>query len=210
MNTMMTHTLLDASKSIGMQKVDHKKNFGLSPDKFNALANQLKNGDEAILKHIAKMHFQQCMAYLMTQCKVDKGTAYDLCLDTLLEFRKKLLLNKISYGNLNFLFTRMAKNAYVDQIKKKEKIQNAINLFTGSTDEYNSENENCMFCILEKSIKELGEPDGELIKKIYFSKKDIRKVAEDYDISYATLRKRKQRLLSRLKNLILDNLSKNQ
>ena len=206
-NTMMTYPLVAPLKSVSMPQSSLKNNFGLSIDKFNQLVDKLKAGDESLLRHIAQNHFDACKKYLMHNCNISEGQAYDTCLDTMLIFRNKLIADKISYGNLNYLYTRMAKNAFIDKIKKDQRIQNAVDLFTMNDRDDNLENEDKMFKALEASIAELDEKSHALVNEIYFSKKDINQVAEDNNISYATLRKRKQRLLGKLKGIILNNLS---
>ena len=206
---MMTYALMAPRKSVSMPQSNLKNNFGLSVDRYSQLVDKLKIGDESLLRHIAQNHFDSCIKYLMHNCKVSESQAYDLCLDTMLIFRNKLLADKITYGNLNYLYTRMAKNALVDKIKKDKRIQTAVDLFTIHDSSDDNENEKQMFEVLEESMSELDEGSHTLIKEIYFSDKDIHQVAEQQNISYATLRKRKQRLLEKLKGLILNNLSKN-
>lgn len=205
---MMTYPLMAPMKSVSMPESNLKNNFGLSLDRFNHMVDKLRIGDEALLRHIAQHHFDSCIKYLMHNCKVSEDQAYDLCLDTMLKFRNKLIADKISYGNLNYLYTRMAKNALVDKIKKEKRIQSAVDLFAINDSDDGQENEKRMFEILETSIKDMDQGSQTLINEIYFSDKDIHQVATEYDITYATLRKRKQRMIEKLKSIFMKNIDK--
>lgn len=180
-----------------------KQNFGLTEDQFNEYLKCLDAGDEILLHHVAKHHFSYCITFLMKKFSIQESLAYDYCLDAMLIFRSKLLNKKIYYGNLSFLYTRMASNICVDAHKKKVKLEEAIAAVKGSEFEEN-EGSNNLLDKLAEIMKGLDEDNTSLLKQIYFDDVPGEKIAEKLGISYSALRKRKQRLLDKLKGLISD------
>lgn len=205
---MTTYTLLAQIQPLSMPQSEFRNNFGLSEDRYTFLAQSLKVGDESLLRHIAQNHFQACIKYLINNCKISEDQAYDICLDTMLVFRDKVLNDRISYGNLSYLYTRMAKNALIDKIKKDKKFESAVDLFLYHEKLNHEKPETKIYKVLEASISELDTDSTKLINDIYFSEKDVNKVADENNISYATLRKRKQRLLEKVRRMMEIKLSK--
>ena len=91
------------------------KNFGLSEEEFVQLKAQLVRGDEKLFQVIFFAHFESCMNYLKHQYKVPHEKAYDVTMDALLLFRRKILEGKVRYGNLRFLFTQMAQPHFFER-----------------------------------------------------------------------------------------------
>jgi DNA-directed RNA polymerase specialized sigma24 family protein len=91
-----------------MEKQLNDANFGLTAESFTEMVNLLRGGDEALFEHIFRRHFQSCRSYLIYEKGVPADDAYDATLDTLLYFRTQLIAGKIQFGNLRFLFTRIA------------------------------------------------------------------------------------------------------
>ncbi len=177
----------------------HKQNFGLTKSNFEELLQGLQNGDEELTVHIYEYHINSCANYLMKEFEIKKNAAHDLCMETLMEFRGKLLSGKIKYGNLKFLFTRMAYNNFIDQYKKQQKLNECIQYFLKTqSNEIDTEE---FLSILFESVESLSEKDEVLIKDVYLMEKDIKELAKEYNISYDSLRKRKERALKKLKEL---------
>ena len=203
----MSSGIMTSQKSALHPKSVLKNNFGLSKEQFDSLVLKLKKDDESLLTHIVENHFKSCIYYLTYNYKISESSAYDICLDTMLIFRKKILLDKISYGNLTYLFTRMAKNIYIDIQKSRNRVEDAIKQFSERDDLY-KENEDLFFELLDKSVHELDSDNQKLLNDIYYSNKDIHLLAQENNISYPALRKRKQRMISKLKNILINHLKK--
>jgi len=144
----MSYAIMAPKQSLEFKPFRLKNNFGLSYDEFCMYQQKLIAEDESLLKFIAENHFKVCIKYLTYNCKISEDIAYDTCLDTMLDFRDKILSGKIEYGNLSYLFTRMAKNTYINSYNKKTKVEDAIDIFTNGDDTY-KENENLFFEILD-------------------------------------------------------------
>ncbi len=176
----------------------HAKNFDLSPEEFEQLERQLRKGDETLFQAIFLAHFGPCMAYLIKEYNVQSEKAYDLTMDTLLLFRRKLLDRKIKYGNLRFLFTQMACHIYLKKTTRspslalKKEVQTLLHeeQYTLDPDELK---------MLNKSWDQLGPTCKNLLKRVYYHKEAIKDIAEEQQKPAGSLRKQKQRCIIKLR-----------
>ncbi len=175
-----------------------KDNFGLTKSEFERCVENLKSGFSNVLSQGLIRQLPESMTYLQNKFQVNRETSYDVCMNTFLIFRSKIILEKIRYGNLRFLFTRMCVNTYLDQKKKEQRISEAINSFHANKNESNINSEE-FFEKLDLLISKLPDNHRTLMKAIYFSSRSMEEIAKDHGISYANLRKKKQRILQSLK-----------
>lgn len=171
------------------------ENFGLTKEEFIKFTDNVRCGDETLFLIIFKKHFDSSVTYLSNKFNINKENAHDICMDTMLEFREKLVKGKIQYGNLRYLFTRMAVNNFIDHSTKEKKIKTAIDLFLEDMRSENITNEE-FFRTLETVIDLLDKKNKKLLNDLYYSDKAYHDIAEEHQISYPALRKRKQRLLN--------------
>lgn len=179
-----------------------KENFGLSKAEFNRSLEQLKRGDDSLFtKHMVNQ-LPESMRYLQFRFNLSNEDAYDICMNTFLEFRRKLLEGKIIYGNMRFLFTRMCQNNFIDSEQEKRRTASAINVFLGTEVDYQPLEEK-FFQFLDKAIKLLPENQRELLEEIYYSGKSLQTIAEEQSLSYPNLRKKKERIILKARELYL-------
>lgn len=176
--------------------VQMSKNFGLTEDDFTIMCSELKNGNEALFEKVFLSHFEDCVKYLMSNYSISKDDACDATMDTLIQFRKRLIDDKVAYGNIRFLFTKIASQNFLKSQKELKRVDG----LTYDTDTDIDEEE---LQILEKSINELGDACKELLKLNFYEKKSIAEIAKLKNLNAGTLRKNKQRCLLRLKNLFI-------
>ena len=176
-----------------------KDNFGLTRSEFNLYLEKLDQGDETLFTKVFKVHFHDSVKHLSFKFNITLEEAYDACMDTMLEFREKLLERKIQYGNLRYLFTKMAIHNHIMGLRKLNKVDDAIDVFTRQYDLEHIDKE-LFFNTLDESIEELSTKNKELINKAYFFNIDLAEYAKRNGLNYATLRKQKQRSLDKLKS----------
>jgi len=181
-----------------------KDNFGLTKDEFLRYLENLKEGDDSFILDILSKQLPDSMAYLQSRFKISHEHSYDICLDTFLTFRLKLINSKIKYGNLRFLFTRMCVNQFIDSTKTKNKVNESIKEFLRSLN-HKPQNENQFFVILDNYISQMSEQQQVLLKEFYYSDKNMHLIAEEQGITYAALRKKKERLLKKMKSFFLES-----
>jgi len=182
-------------------KEDHKslkksmaKNFGFTEAQFQEMQVKLQQGDESIFEKIFLHHFESCVHYLVKNHKIEYAIAYDISMETLLDFRKKLINNKIAYGNLRFLFTKMASQRHLKEIRADKMKQNLSSF-------YESEDIEPDLAVLEKALSKMGNACKDLLKLHYYEKISLKDIAALKEIPAATLRKQKQRCVNSLKTL---------
>lgn len=179
------------------------KNFGLTPVSFDQMSAQLRAGDDTLFERIFLSHFEHCIGYLRKYCGAGEADAYDSTMDTLLEFHRRLIAQKISYGNLRFLFTRMAKQIYLK--RKKQHIGSAtvegLELWEEETGPDPEE-----LRLLEVAWAKLCEDCRDLLKQFYYGGVSLKEIAGADARKPAAVRKQKQRCVEKLRNLFLKHI----
>ena len=186
---------------------DAKDNFGLTRKEFDFFLDNIKRGDESLFIKVFNGHFKRSVVYIRNKFSISEQQAYDVCMDTLVDFRSKLKADKIKYGNLRYLFTKMAANMYLDNIREKVKVKDAVAVFMG--EHYKQEIEDKEFLMLvNRAIESLDDGQKVFIRDIFYHSKQRDQILEEHNISYDTFRKRKQRALEKLKSVLMDLLNK--
>ena len=173
------------------------KNFGLQFEQFEDLVNRLKAGDETLFQTIFLAHFEDCMNYLKHKFSVSHEQAYDVTMETLLQFRVRLLDGKIGYGNIRFLFTQMASQLCLKQLKSaspisSDQIPPEIGLPEEGIDHGIIE-------VLNKAWGQLGNGCRHLLKRFYYEKASLKEIAQEQRKAATALRKQKQRCIEKLR-----------
>jgi RNA polymerase sigma factor (sigma-70 family) len=174
------------------------KNFGLTENAFQEMTDALQYGDRTIYEQTFLAHFGDCMQYLKSTYRASHEDAYDATMDAMLEFCKRLEAGKVSFGNLRFLFTRMAGQIYFRQQKKNWPSDELHPDIPIPEEEPYSEEE---LKILEKVVEELCTDCKHIIKAFYYQDISLKELAERFQKSSAALRKQKQRCMEKLRNL---------
>ena len=95
------------------------KNFGLTEATFERMRQDLRANDTLFFEKVFVEQFKETMAYVKREYRAAHEDAYDATMDALMDFRKRFVQGKLRYGNLRFLFTRMATQTYIRNKKKK-------------------------------------------------------------------------------------------
>jgi RNA polymerase sigma factor (sigma-70 family) len=204
----MTNSLIKPKVSQVLKMPNSKDNFGLTKHEFDQFVEKVKDGDESLFIQVFNIHFNASAQYIQNKFNISYETAYDVCMDTMIDFRAKLKSGKINYGNIRFLYTKMAVHKYLDDLKRKNQINEAIEIFMGNRRSFKVTDSEFLM-ILNNAIDRLEVAQRHMIKEIYYSGKDIDQIIAENQISYSTFRKRKQRSLEKLKTTFLELLKKN-
>ncbi len=175
-----------------------EKNFGLTEAEFKQLANSLTQGDQRLFERVFLAHYKDCLNYLVRKDGLAHAEAYDLTMDTLLLFRDLIIAGKIRYGNLRYLFTRMARQAHLRGKKKKEHLTGMTNScleFPEDEPELSQEE----FDILGRAFKSLGKECKHLLRAHYYLRRSLKDIATEEDRAPATVRKQKSRCVATLR-----------
>ena len=178
------------------------KNFGLSEANFNVMLKELKEGNDALFEKIFLNHFQSCQIYLQRKYSASSEDAFDASMHTLLEFHDLLKAGKLAYGNLRFLFTKMATQVYLKWIKKENKTSSIEEI---DLPEPHDELDDESYMVLELAWEKLHDNCRDLLKKFYYDGITLSQIAEDNGRSSSALRKQKQRCIEKLRELFINN-----
>lgn len=177
------------------QASDTSKNFGLTKAEFNRLCVRLKEGDELLFETTFMTHFEQAMNYLKKVNGALHNDAYDIVMNVLIEFRKRILDDKVKYGNLKFMFTQMCVQRYKRQKTDKWNVDDYFYVSQYETNVIDEE----MFTMLEEAMNELGDRCRKIIEEIYYLRSSYKSLEQKYNIAASNLRKQKERCMTKLK-----------
>lgn len=173
------------------------KNFNLSKSEFEKLRLQLIKGDESLFKQIFLSHFEVCCKFLRNKFRCSSEDAYDATMETLIEFRQKIISGKIEYNNLNALFNLVASQNLVRSLNQDKKKRQAI---VPTNEERKDEND---VYLLDLALKKLGDSCNKILNMYYYDSINLQDIAEVIGSSYVAIRKQKERCLDRLRSLLL-------
>ena len=158
-------------------------------------------GDEQLFEHVFLTHFESCYVYLVREDRAIEHLAYDAVMDALVKFRSLLLTNRIGYGNLRFLLTRMARQHYQKMVTRERVIEHAApHLLSEVSEPAELVLEPAGVEHLRRAWHALSDDCRELLHAYYYRKLTLKLIAEQMHTHHATLRKRKQRCLDGLRS----------
>ncbi|TPN83008.1 RNA polymerase sigma factor [Aquimarina algicola] len=179
------------------------KNFGLTETSFNKLVADLQKNDTQFFEQVFLKQFGETLKYLCREYKSSYEDAYDATMDALLEFRTRFVDGKLKYGNLRFLFTKMASQMWLKNQKKATTDIDGIAYLAQKeeTDTIPSE----AFTKLSSAWESLGESCKQLLTWHFYGKMKLTEIAEEIQKSPATIRKQKERCIKQLKEQFAQN-----
>jgi len=192
-----------ATKPLDKSKL--KQNFGLTEERFEVMLQNMQNGDETLFERVFLTQFEESINYLMFNYKINRSTAYDVTMDALLKFRKRLIAGKISYGNMRFLFTRMA-GQFLSDSHKSRTVE-----FDGSellNETIKNNIDDSVLDALDQAWLKLCKDCSTILKQFYYQKIALKTLAQKYEKTEGALRKQKQRCLDKLRIEFLKFYSK--
>lgn len=190
------------AKGILNKKEDQSKkkiNFGLTKEEFNSLRIELTEGNEDLFEKIFVSQAHASIKMLQKKFGLSYEDGYDATMETLIQFRKILIQGKLEYGNLRYIFNRMAKFFVMKKKKRTQEFSSdEIEIFELKNLQNNYDDEE-----IEK-IKSVWINLEEEEKKILYLHFNLgarlKDIAQNLDISEAAVRKRKQRVLTKIKS----------
>jgi len=201
------NNVMSVLQKMTIYEIDHlkarmAKNFGITETEFTNLISQLKTHETAFFERVFLTHFNDCVAYLMNTYKARHNDAYDATMDTMLEFRERLVQGKISYGNLRYLFTKMASQVYFRKMKSfKSQALKDSDIEIGVYEEFDEHD----LDTLKMAWPELGEKCRDLLRNHFYGNAKLTEIAAEQGVSSSTIRKQKERCMNRLRLLFMKN-----
>ncbi len=183
------------------------QNFGLLEAEFRTMVHDLRQGNEHLFEHIFKKHFADCRRFLIVEKGVPSDDAYDLTIDTILEFRDLLIAGKVNYGNLRFLFTRIAYTSWLKKNGRKLPTTDIddIPLSIADTDEMDWDDDS--FAALGKAWDLLEKKCQDTLRLRYYEGLQIQQIADLREAKANTVTQESKRCLAALKALFFKYFS---
>lgn len=190
--------IIIATKILSQIQSMKDKNFGLTEMMFQQLSGQVQAGKETMFKEVFMSHFEDCIRYLQKNYQASYDDAYDSTMNAMLLFYKKMRANKISYGNLRFLYTQMAGQIYLKWLaKKNQKTVDITNMEFTDMPPKELAPEAAM--ALENAWKRLCKECKHLLENHFYEGISLIQMAAELNKPSATLRKQKQRCMAKLR-----------
>lgn len=164
------------------------------------MVEQMRSGDYQLYEQVFLKHFPSCVDYVMFRCKAEYSEAYDASMDAMLDLCRRIKLGRIQYGNLRFLFTRVACQ-YCNQRKKDNQVLEELDGVEPEPARPDVPEE--LLDILEESLERIEEPCKSLLQQFYFYKQPLKELAALAGRTEVALRKQKQRCLAGLRSLFM-------
>ena len=182
------------------------QNFGLKQTTFSDMLNALQQGDETLFEHVFVKHFSDCRNYLMRECDASAEDAYDITVETIISFRKRLIEGKIEYGNLQYYFTKMAKDNFLKLLERNKRLPVGEFVLNEADreDEPSNEFDADQLLYLEKAWSKLNPDCQKLLRSHIYDGLQLKQVALLLNENEANIRKRKERCMDKLKSSFFD------
>lgn len=184
-----------------MINAQEDNNFGLSAERFTELSQQLAAGEgEELFEHVFLIHFQICLDFVVQKDQAPKDLAYDATMEAFLMFRMKVAEGKITYGNLRYLLTRMARQHYYKKVKKESSI--GLDTIQDPAVAPDVDLDASAWDLLSSGWSKLGDACKKLLHAFYYRNQTLKDIALGTDRKPEALRKQKQRCLEALKKVV--------
>jgi len=184
---------LQAAHSVAVER-----NFGLSEPAFKEMHEALKEGDQRLFEQVFLCHFKDCVAYLCRKDQAEAQEAYDAVMEALLRFRDLLAAGKLTYGNLRYLFTRMARQE-LQRNRKRQGIFTSIPVTALDLPEEDIELCPEDFALLSRAFQSLGKDCRQLLRGFYYGRRSLKEIAAEEGRTDAAVRKQKSRCVATLR-----------
>lgn len=192
------------TKAIDKRKGVESKNFGLTQAEFDQMVEELRSGSYDFYERVFLTHFNSCLDYVKFHCNASHTDAYDATMDAMLSLCKKLKEGKVGYGNLRYLFTRMACQFY-SQSNRRQAIFQVIEGVEKPDEPTDLQQENIK--MMWEAWGYLGKPCQSVLRSFYFDKMSLKSISEREQRSEVALRKQKQRCLEALRGFFLQKFN---
>ncbi|MEN0003886.1 MAG: sigma-70 family RNA polymerase sigma factor [Bacteroidota bacterium] len=174
------------------------QNFGLTETAFEQLVAELQAGNDQLFERIFLKHFEDCVKFITNQYRASWEDAYDASMECLIEFQHRLKAGKIHYGNLRFLFTRMAGQIYLKWIKKEQLKDTMEETFDVAEPPEQLDPE--LLEVLNMAWEKMCADCKNILKAFYYNGMPLNELAEKLQKKPAAVRKQKQRCLDKLRH----------
>lgn len=161
----------------------------MNQEDFSTLKEQLKSGQNDYLKVIFEEHGTYCISNIQRKFKCPLEDAEDILVDAILNFRDKILQEKITHitSIRNYIYTtcvNMKREKDYYTYKKKEK-EHEVTLFLYDENDSFQEYKEELLTLSLDSFQKLGESCQQILRYFYIYKYSMTEIASKMGLSNA-------------------------
>lgn len=167
----------------------------MNPDDLLELTKELKSGDTRRLKSIFIKNSSYCIRILISKYKCAREDAEDIYIDSILNFREKIISGKIETltDERAYLLTT-CKNMFLVKLKKEQRINKAVMEINALNDPIHSDDgesnyKDEILKVTEEALLTLPINCQNLLKQFYFNKLSLEEIAKSMDLANANVAK---------------------
>lgn len=165
----------------------------MSREEFADLVEELKSGNNRMLKSIFEMHASYCIDKLVFKYKSSREDAEDIYVDSVLNLREKIVAGKIeAIGDLKSYLFATCKNMLFVRIKKEQRVNDAVAVTYGYANTVENDDSNQleeMLRLTEESLSAIPIKCQEILKAFYFDKLSLEEIAVKFNFASANVAK---------------------
>lgn len=175
---------------------------------FVTLKEELKAGNNRLLKNIFRENCSYCIKGLIKKFNSSAEDAEDIYMDAILNFREKIVSEKIEVlTNLRSYLFATCKNMWLARSKRKERTDKAITDLYGDEEYYEIDYGNNEYPdyqekiieLTERALSTLSDKCRQILKSFYFDRVVIEEIAEKMNFANSNVAKvSKTRCLQKL------------
>lgn len=160
------------------------ENHKMTKEDFNDLVVRLKSGDNSALSYLHPLQ-DGCIRMLVVKSsrRCDQDLAYDLFVDSVLDFHANVLLDKVEFQNIQAYLRRICWNkwlAFVRNTERKDKKQDMVTsqLYDRANDLNTEEMEDLFKAQLSQLEQAMQQLNDQCRKVLYMAIAEERPMAE--------------------------------
>lgn len=168
-------------------------NYNMNQEEFRELYAHFKDGNNDYLKILFEEHGAYCITNIQRKFKCQLEDAEDILVDAILNFRDKMLHDKITHitSIRNYVYTtcvnmKREKDYYTN--KKREK-EHEVTLFLYDENDETHEYKEELLSLSLSSFKQLGESCQQILRYFYIYKYSMNEIADKMSLSNANTAK---------------------
>ena len=168
---------------------------------------ELKSGNELVLKELYLQHQQACLAFVKKQYQMSDTDASDIYQDTILALYENILSGRLQQleSNVRTYILAIAKNLCRKKFSSSQKEVDALSAkleYLTEEETYSTEEE-LKIQQLESALEQMGEPCSSILKWFYYKRLGLKAIAEELGYQSTDVAKtQKSRCMKQLKKAV--------
>jgi RNA polymerase sigma factor (sigma-70 family) len=159
-----------------------------------ALIEQIRSGDNSMLKDVFKLHSGFCLSMLQKQFKCYRQDAEDVYTDSIINFRDKVLQGKLeTITSMRSYLFGTCRNMMMMRLRKEKRIQDAALVIFPRGEHDPGESEEDYHDEIRKATYDamilLPEKCQEILKAFYFDRCSMDEIARKFSLASANVAK---------------------